>query len=1548
MTTRDPSNHWRRSVTMRSPYPATGLHRTLGLLTFAIAGLASLRVEATDEFAPLLKSVQGPRLGPEAGVFSGSAVALTPAHAVVGEPGRLGFVKVFDPVSGDLLHLIPNPGGEPDGFGSSLALSGSLLAVGAPRARVGALPSAGLVYLFDLAGPSPTEPSKVFASPTPLSQEGYGAILALSEDRLVVGLPKARQGPKLESGLVLIYALTAPGPPNPALILSNPSPSDADFFGAAVALSGQRLAVGAPGEDTGARDAGRTYVYDLARPNPATPTLSLPPPLLRPGTGFGTSLALSGASLAIGVPSETAGPAPSSGRVHVFALESRRPTTPSFTVQHPAATGGEGFGLSVALAGNRLLIATGQGECFAVDPAPPHPIQPLEVPDGIPGSPIALAVIQDLALFGNPEAPNPAELGGTAWLKNLNNDSPPRPLSRPTPRGDDQFASSLVITDSLLIAGAPRHAGTAPQGNAVGRVSLHDLSSESLRFLDNPTPANGDEFGAALAATPDFLLVSSLGDTDAAPDRGAGTVYLYDWSFAQPPIPIPNPRPAPGGFGSILAAAGPFAVIGSKANGVVFVFDLRSPSPSQPVATLVPPGSAPGNFPWAIAMHGTTVAISDTALQTTPPPLSASQEGEDPPRPPNNVFGAVALYNLTAPSGSIAPFAILPNPVPTGETVAYFGDALAMDATRLAVAGLVDSPEGKPERVHLYPLGGTVTATPQKTFTPPISQSGDGFGGAIAFYGDQLAVGAPNSGKRIPMDPPFENTLLPGSGEVLIFDLDPETPGYLGTIGVPGAPQAPRLASGYRFGAALGSNGNQLAVGAPAGGMDPEKRSAFVFGPGSRRPSLSSPVSGAIHRSPLPIAFILRQIPRPGSLRLAIGDRELVLSGAFESPGPHQFALDPADPGANGAVSSGPPIPDGTHTLALRYRDLEGTEVSSSLVPGVTIDTTPPLIVPPAPIGVPPNRPTGAIVSYPPPVVTDAVGIASITYSIPGGTLFPLGATSVTLTARDTAGNVGTSAFRVSVLPLTIGAPRSGAVLRAAGKPVTVSGTTHRMVTRVLVSVNGGEPVAASLTPTSKNQTWSFPIANPRPWENIIRVTAIAGDASVTGPPLTFFHEIPTPLTVNIFPASAGSIQFSPPLGRGNTASLGRPYTATAIPASGQVFDQWSGLATGPSPTTSFTHAQGGRIGAGFLPTPFPSGIGGTYNAALLTHSPDLRLRENSGFFTLQITNSSAAFSARVVLDDRTTSFRGWFQHANGRHQSSSPDQGIALDLRLDTTAPIPRITGTVSRRVNDTTMAILPVAADQTHTAATPVPAPMTGTFNCAFPLAIPPAPAADSPSGDGTATLTVSRNGALRWTGTLADGSSFTSSAFLTRSAQAPIHAIFNRGTGLLVGQAEVDPSADTTDVSGDELSWFQRNQPTRHYFPAGFTLPLQLIGARQTTSTPGSLQLSPQPVVILSEGPFPIPIEVPLARTATNRYASPDRTTGLTLGTNGTFSGTRTPPPPAARLSIQGIIISKGDTARTFGSFLTASPKKPNGTGCAGSVRILAEAAPLPESP
>jgi len=50
----------------------------------------------------------------------------------------------------------------------------------------------------------------------------------------------------------------------PVITLNNPSPTALDYFGYSVAISGARVLVGAPNDDTGAADTGSAYLYDFA------------------------------------------------------------------------------------------------------------------------------------------------------------------------------------------------------------------------------------------------------------------------------------------------------------------------------------------------------------------------------------------------------------------------------------------------------------------------------------------------------------------------------------------------------------------------------------------------------------------------------------------------------------------------------------------------------------------------------------------------------------------------------------------------------------------------------------------------------------------------------------------------------------------------------------------------------------------------------------------------------------------------------------------------------------------------------------------------------------------------------------------------------------------------------------------------------------------------------------------------------------------------------------------------------------------------------------
>ena len=79
------------------------------------------------------------------------------------------------------------------------------------------------------------------------------------------------------------------------------------------------------------------------------------------------------------------------------------------------------------------------------------------------------------------------------------------------------------------------------------------------------------------------------------------------------------------------------------------------------------------------------------------------------------------------------------------------------------------------------------------------------------------------------------------------------------------------------------------------------------------------------------------------------------------------------------------------------------------------VDTTPPTITCPAPITVFASANGSAIVTFAA-TATDAVGIVGIVYSIPSGSSFLIGTTTVTAKAQDLSGNLATCTFTVTVL----------------------------------------------------------------------------------------------------------------------------------------------------------------------------------------------------------------------------------------------------------------------------------------------------------------------------------------------------------------------------------------------------------------------------------------------------------------------------------------------------------------------------------------------------
>ena len=127
-------------------------------------------------------------------------------------------------------------------------------------------------------------------------------------------------------------------------------------------------------------------------------------------------------------------------------------------------------------------------------------------------------------------------------------------------------------------------------------------------------------------------------------------------------------------------------------------------------------------------------------------------------------------------------------------------------------------------------------------------------------------------------------------------------------------------------------------------------------------------------------------------------------------------AVDPNPVVTNNAPLAGFPL--GTTTVIWTATDASGNSATDTQDVTV-VDTTPPTITAPADVTAEATSPSGAVVSYTV-TATDLVdGTVAVTCAPVSGSTFALGETTVTCTAADAAGNIGSASFTITVQDTT-------------------------------------------------------------------------------------------------------------------------------------------------------------------------------------------------------------------------------------------------------------------------------------------------------------------------------------------------------------------------------------------------------------------------------------------------------------------------------------------------------------------------------------------------
>jgi uncharacterized protein (DUF2141 family) len=164
-------------------------------------------------------------------------------------------------------------------FGVSAGVSGETIVVGAHLRNVGANADQGTAYVFvKPAGgwPANMQPSATLTAPDGAAGDQFGNPVAIDGDTVIVGARLDDIGANADQGSVYVFVKPAAGWIGSVPMNEKLTASDGaagDVFGWA-ALRGDILVVGAPGDDVGVYlDHGSAYVFD-AGSRPATLTLA--------------------------------------------------------------------------------------------------------------------------------------------------------------------------------------------------------------------------------------------------------------------------------------------------------------------------------------------------------------------------------------------------------------------------------------------------------------------------------------------------------------------------------------------------------------------------------------------------------------------------------------------------------------------------------------------------------------------------------------------------------------------------------------------------------------------------------------------------------------------------------------------------------------------------------------------------------------------------------------------------------------------------------------------------------------------------------------------------------------------------------------------------------------------------------------------------------------------------------------------------------------------------------------------------------------------------
>ena len=333
-----------------APEPTATLEPTPVPVFSFVIGSASAKLVSGD-------SGQGKKFGTYVAIDGGTIIAGAPADFSKGTDS--GAAVVFTKADGvwtEQAKLVGDDTGAGDLLGQVVGLSGDTAVIGAPGdTPVGT--GSGSAYVFARGEGIWAQQAKLTASDAGMGDQ-FGRSVAISGDTIIIGAPTDTPT-GTDSGSAYVFTRTDGVWTEQAKLTTGEAFTTNSMFGWSVAIDGDTAAVGALGDISNGVDSGAVYVFtriDAVWTKQAKLTASD----AFGADNFGRSVALSGDMLAVGAPGNTDKGA-DTGAAYIFARsDGAWSEQAKLTASDASST--DNFGWSVSMSGNTMAAgAFGDG-----------------------------------------------------------------------------------------------------------------------------------------------------------------------------------------------------------------------------------------------------------------------------------------------------------------------------------------------------------------------------------------------------------------------------------------------------------------------------------------------------------------------------------------------------------------------------------------------------------------------------------------------------------------------------------------------------------------------------------------------------------------------------------------------------------------------------------------------------------------------------------------------------------------------------------------------------------------------------------------------------------------------------------------------------------------------------------------------------------------------------------------------------------------------------------------------------------------------------------